>query len=411
MDEFNQRKLFQDIDRRVLLVVASGILLSLLFFTLALAKRPGVQSDQTRSPALNVGKNLGFSVLKGSPGSNSVAPITAPVSSGQNCTHTARYWLEIPEDWPTDNLVVGQFTFRKDTILTIFQADAQDEVTRVQQQFLAAALNILQGANTGKIEAVMTESSAWLNENPAKIDLTEQEKAHGAELADRLANFNRGLTGPGACPGNPPESISTALSTPIVLPDGPVLGYFTSPLSTDGQPDQETREPRPRQENQPESASPAEISQPVPTVAPTSPPATQAVPTSQDVSSEPVISSPAVSQEPSQPAYNPPSQGPVAPDKESKKPKEKKNPKRPPKEQPPAPAAPSQPADQPPPDPQIGNGDPPGSSNPGNPGNDPGNGNSNGNGQSYGGGNGNGNGNGHGNGNGNGNGKGHGKKP
>lgn len=403
MDIWSLRKWSRDANQRVILVIGSGILLSLFFFTLALAKRPGTQTYSTRTQNLHLGRNLGFTVLKGGPESKQRVPIGAPAASGPNCTNTPQYWRENGGNWPTDNLVVGKFTFQKEAILSIFQTGAQDEVTHVQQQFLAAALNILRGADSTKIESLMVESSAWLNDHPPKIDLTEKEKAYGMDLANRLADFNRGTTGPGACPGNPPEPSPTPVATQSLGVVTPEYKYSYAPITNEANSNKNKEKTLRGQGKQPDlPISPEIISTPEPASQPS---ATET--TSPPVDSPgPVVSNPGQPQATPGPVYNPPPQHPVAPGKDlkeskgkSKDPKEKKNPNHPPKDQPPSPVAPSQPANPPVP-PQAGSDNPAGSSN-----------NGNGNGIGSGKGNGNGNGNGNGWGNPGGKGKGHGKKP
>jgi hypothetical protein len=140
------------------------------------------------------------------------------------------YWSENPGRWPTDNLLVGQFTFTKQDTLPLILNDTQDLAARLQWQFIAAALNLLNGADSSAVEATMVQASAWIDAHPPLIDLDADERQEGEMLVKSLEDYNRGLTGPGLCADNLPLVLLSSPPAPTATEAAPVLKIASLPI-------------------------------------------------------------------------------------------------------------------------------------------------------------------------------------
>lgn len=175
----------------------------------------------TASPILSVVAKDDVSTPVVTPTRSVALPIT---DSSQNCTYSAYYWQNNPNQWLTENIIIRRLTYTKSDALDILTRQTPDEVTGMLKEFFATALNILKGADPSAIEGWIGEISEWLDQHPLNSELSEEERNNAARLTNLLANFNNGQVGPGACADEP--------STPIPLPTTASIVPTTTVTST-----------------------------------------------------------------------------------------------------------------------------------------------------------------------------------
>jgi hypothetical protein len=191
-----------------------------------------------------------------------VDEITPTLTAIHNCTYTTNFWKENPDSWMIENVIIGNLSFTKAEAIIILDIEDPGPTTRLMQQFFAALLNTLKGADSADIDQTMVEVGEWLIVHPQGINLTETQTQEVEAIADRLEDHNTGVTGPGHCADEPftptPEATSTATAT-------------------------STSTPRPIATARPRTATPTKSSggssKPKPTKPPATSPPTQAPPT------------------------------------------------------------------------------------------------------------------------------------
>ena len=152
----------------------------------------------------------------------SVDENTPSATAIYNCTYTLHYWRNNPDSWMIENIVIGNLSFSKAEAIVILDIEFPNPTTRMVQQFFAALLNTLKGADPADIDQTMVEVGDWLIIHPPGIDLTEAEILEVDAMAGVLEAHNTGITGPGHCADEPftptpeasPTTTATSTSTP-----------------------------------------------------------------------------------------------------------------------------------------------------------------------------------------------------
>jgi hypothetical protein len=213
-------------------------------------------------------------------------------TSEVNCTYTTTYWRDNPQAWLIENVVIGNNSFTKVEAIAILEVEAQDEESALYQQFFAALLNTLKGAESNEIESTLIEASEWINGHPAGVAISEADRQQALLFAQTLLEYNIGGLGPGHCADEPvtptptPTATATATLTPTVTPIRTLrtpteIPRDRKPTATEaGQTEQPTEEPtgQPQPTNTPEP-QPTNTPRPIPTQAPTEAPPTEPPPT------------------------------------------------------------------------------------------------------------------------------------
>jgi hypothetical protein len=207
---------------QVLVILACGVLFSLLVFWFSQQKITHVGFLQKENTAAQVRAPLpGFKVhlQPSTPIWDFFGILPASASTEKNCTYTVHYLSEHPELWNTSgNISTSRFSFTKNDLLSLFQTQTQDIPLLLQQQFLAAAVNIVNGADPGAVEATMKDASQWIDAHPPRIDLPEADSQTGLQFIQQLQDYNDGNAGPGLCPGQSEPLAASANSAPPSLP-------------------------------------------------------------------------------------------------------------------------------------------------------------------------------------------------
>jgi hypothetical protein len=111
-------------------------------------------------------------------------------------TGTPGYWKNHPEAWPVDSLVLGTTTYTKAQLLAILgQPKSKDLSYALASQFIAASLNVANGADGSCITATLAAANAWLATNAPGSGVTGSSAAWrtGEPLKSTLDAYNNGL--------------------------------------------------------------------------------------------------------------------------------------------------------------------------------------------------------------------------
>jgi len=147
-------------------------------------------------------------------------PTMTATPSGQACTHSHGYWKNHPEEWPVTTLVIGNKTYNQAELLQILKTPPRGDATYLlARQLIAAKLNIANGSDPTDIAQVIADADAWLVEHPLGSDPDNPERREGIALANLLARYNGGGSGPGPCDdGEEASPFSSAVGLKQLLP-------------------------------------------------------------------------------------------------------------------------------------------------------------------------------------------------
>jgi len=150
-------------------------------------------------------------------------PTATPTPAGKmNCTRQAAYWQDNPQAWPVREIPAGDRVYRTRPALEILkQVDRTDLVAALAGQLIAAMLNIAQDADPGVIQDILAEADEWLVVNPPGSRPTGEAQTDHERIAARLAEYNHGQIGPGACVPETPRFTPTPPVTPTPPPSQP----------------------------------------------------------------------------------------------------------------------------------------------------------------------------------------------
>ena len=217
---------------------------------------------------------------------------TAP--SASNCTYSMYYWMDRPEAWMIENVVIGTLSYTKGEAILILQTESDDAKTLLLQQFFAALLNSLR-ADASAVSQTLRDASEWLGDHTLGIEVTEGDRQAALSMVQTLVEFNNGAIGPGHCADEPstPTALptATATSTPSPTPTRVITARPTiRPTATEEKEKEPTDEPTqaptqeptqvPQPTNTEEPPQPTNTPRPraTPTPAPTEEPPTQPPP-------------------------------------------------------------------------------------------------------------------------------------
>jgi hypothetical protein len=163
------------------------------------------------------------------------APPTGTVDL-QNCTYTRHHWRENPETWMIENIIVASLTFTRPEAIEILSDQGTAERTRLLQEFFAALLNTLKGADARVVQEALIQASDWLNAHPAGAELSSAEREEAQELVLILEGYNNGEIGPGHCPDEAPTPtpLPSLTPTPTETPTrAPLMTFRPSATPTE----------------------------------------------------------------------------------------------------------------------------------------------------------------------------------
>jgi len=111
-------------------------------------------------------------------------------------TGTPGYWMNHPEAWPVDSIVIGGVAYTKDQAIALMFAPTQRDVTYIMFQALVAAeLNVMIGNASSCIASTISAAQDWMTLYPVGSGVTGRSAAWkiGEPLYIMLDNYNNGL--------------------------------------------------------------------------------------------------------------------------------------------------------------------------------------------------------------------------
>lgn len=111
-------------------------------------------------------------------------------------TGTPGYWMNHPEAWPVEWIVIGGVTYTKDEAIAIMRMPTSTDMTYVMFQHLVAAeLNVLIGNASGCVASTISQAQAWMTTYPLGSGVRAKSTAWrvGDPLKNVLDNYNNGL--------------------------------------------------------------------------------------------------------------------------------------------------------------------------------------------------------------------------
>jgi len=139
---------------------------------------------------------------------------------GNNCTYSHGYWKNHPESWPVSSLDLGALTYSQEELLEVLDTPPRGDATYIlAYQWIAAKLNVAQGADESALATTISDADSWFGENPLGSDPSNPVRAEGIDYANRFDEYNNGQIGPGHCDENAPTSMPVvATNTPTSTP-------------------------------------------------------------------------------------------------------------------------------------------------------------------------------------------------
>lgn len=148
-------------------------------------------------------------------------------SSSRNCTYSIHFWRDNPDAWMIENVVIGRLAFGKNEAIDILTRQPEDETTALLQEFFAALLNTLKGADSEAVEEALIQASDWLSAHPQGVELSQSERDRAHALAQALSDYNNGFSGPGHCSDEPPTPTPLPSLTPTPTDTPTATPLFT----------------------------------------------------------------------------------------------------------------------------------------------------------------------------------------
>lgn len=111
-------------------------------------------------------------------------------------TGTPGYWMNHPEAWPVEWIVIGGVTYTKDEAIAVMKMPTSTDMTYVMFQHLVAAeLNVLIGNASGCVASTITQAQAWMTTYPlgSRVGARSSAWTVGDPLKNVLDNYNNGL--------------------------------------------------------------------------------------------------------------------------------------------------------------------------------------------------------------------------
>jgi hypothetical protein len=136
-----------------------------------------------------------------SPASDFSPTFLTGTTASNNCTYTQGYWKNHSSAWPVSTLKLGNVTYTKAQLLSIFGQPAQGNgLTILAHQLIAAKLNIAYGASSALVASTIAPSDAAIG-NLVCPPIGSGYLSPGSTNAwsTTLDNYNNGQLGPGHC--------------------------------------------------------------------------------------------------------------------------------------------------------------------------------------------------------------------
>jgi cysteine-rich repeat protein len=131
---------------------------------------------------------------------------SAEALTAADCTLTLGFWKTHAEAWPVASLKLGNVTYSKAQLLSIFnQPVSGNGLVALAHQLIAAKLNVANGASPGSVAAAIAGADAQIG--GLVVPPVGSGKLSPGSTSARVAqldSYNRGVSGPGHCGDTPP---------------------------------------------------------------------------------------------------------------------------------------------------------------------------------------------------------------
>ncbi len=122
------------------------------------------------------------------------------------CTLGGGYWITHPEEWPVEELTIGETVYPKQQLLDFLNTNPKGDATYILlHQLIPAKLNFITSMVGGNVQEIIAAADAWLIANPIGSKPGQPVKDEGLAIKDQLWDYNEGtsigeecLTGGGA---------------------------------------------------------------------------------------------------------------------------------------------------------------------------------------------------------------------
>ena len=146
-----------------------------------------------------------------------------------SCTYSFGFWMNHSEEWPVEEITIGEETYSKDEAIEILETPPAGDATYIlAHQLIAAKLNILNDGDDQEIIQTLNAADLWLAEIGLGNKPGKSDKKTGVELAGILENYNTGKIGPGHCDDEEQDSIpAPETADQIITPEDIALPTLT----------------------------------------------------------------------------------------------------------------------------------------------------------------------------------------
>jgi cysteine-rich repeat protein len=133
---------------------------------------------------------------------------TESLTSG-NCTLTLGFWKTHPEAWPVASLKLGNVSYSKAQLLSIFnQSVSGNGLVALAHQLIAAKLNVANGASPTSVTSSIAGADALIGGLVVPpVGKGKLSPGSTSTLVAALDGYNQGTTGPGHCGSTPPPPV------------------------------------------------------------------------------------------------------------------------------------------------------------------------------------------------------------
>lgn len=151
------------------------------------------------------------------------------------CTRGLGYWKNYPDIWPLESLeLMGASWSKLEALQVLWTPPGGDPTYALAHQLIPALLNTAyscSGETWSGVADLISDAQTWLTEHPlGSNDLSDVERDVTMQFAAQLADFNEGVTGPGAC-RDQKVNRGVPMPTCALLPDLTLLAAATDACS------------------------------------------------------------------------------------------------------------------------------------------------------------------------------------
>ena len=109
------------------------------------------------------------------------------------CTRGGGYWITHPEEWPVEELTIGDTVYTKQLSLGLLNTNPKGDATYILlHQLVPAKLNFLNSMVGGGVQEIIAAADAWLVAHPLGSKPQQPDKDEGLAIKNQLSGLQRG---------------------------------------------------------------------------------------------------------------------------------------------------------------------------------------------------------------------------